>query len=68
MVVDGLPRAIEGHQKKLYRALYDYDPREASPNIDSEIELSFCRGDVLAIFGPVDEDGFFRVSLFPTKF
>ena len=22
-------------------ALYDYDPRELSPNVDSEVELSF---------------------------
>ena len=50
------------HQAVVYRALYDYDPREASPNIDSEIELTFARGNLINIYGSVDEDGFFRVG------
>ncbi|XP_028318502.1 RIMS-binding protein 2 isoform X3 [Gouania willdenowi] len=40
-------------------ALYDYDPRESSPNVDVEAELTFCAGDILAVFGDIDEDGFY---------
>uniref|UniRef100_A0A8C8JY74 RIMS-binding protein 2 n=1 Tax=Oncorhynchus tshawytscha TaxID=74940 RepID=A0A8C8JY74_ONCTS len=40
-------------------ALYDYDPRESSPNVDVEAELTFCAGDILAVFGEIDEDGFY---------
>ena len=40
-------------------ALYDYDPRELSPNVDSEVELSFRVGDVIIIYGDMDDDGFF---------
>ncbi|XP_035382894.1 RIMS-binding protein 2 isoform X2 [Electrophorus electricus] len=40
-------------------ALYDYDPRESSPNVDVEAELTFCAGDIIAVFGEIDEDGFY---------
>ncbi|XP_039627992.1 RIMS-binding protein 2 isoform X2 [Polypterus senegalus] len=57
-------------------ALYDYDPRESSPNVDVETdteretqfgkerlkleaELTFCAGDILTVFGEIDEDGFY---------
>ncbi|TSO88069.1 RIMS-binding protein 2 [Bagarius yarrelli] len=40
-------------------ALYDYDPRESSPNVDVEAELTFCAGDVIIVFGEIDEDGFY---------
>ncbi|KAI5096509.1 RIMS-binding protein 2 isoform X2 [Silurus meridionalis] len=40
-------------------ALYDYDPRESSPNADVEAELTFCAGDIIAVFGEIDEDGFY---------
>uniref|UniRef100_A0A3Q2Q518 RIMS-binding protein 2 n=1 Tax=Fundulus heteroclitus TaxID=8078 RepID=A0A3Q2Q518_FUNHE len=40
-------------------ALYDYDPRESSPNVDVEAELTFCAGDVITVFGEIDEDGFY---------
>ncbi|KAG7476375.1 hypothetical protein MATL_G00082210 [Megalops atlanticus] len=44
-------------------ALYDYDPRESSPNVDVEAELTFCAGDIIAIFGEIDEDGFYYGEL-----
>uniref|UniRef100_A0A668APP8 RIMS-binding protein 2 n=1 Tax=Myripristis murdjan TaxID=586833 RepID=A0A668APP8_9TELE len=44
-------------------ALYDYDPRESSPNIDVEAELTFCAGDVITVFGEIDEDGFYYGEL-----
>ncbi|XP_047185099.1 RIMS-binding protein 2 isoform X20 [Scophthalmus maximus] len=44
-------------------ALYDYDPRESSPNVDVEAELTFCAGDVVTVFGEIDEDGFYYGEL-----
>uniref|UniRef100_A0A8C6LUW0 RIMS-binding protein 2 n=1 Tax=Nothobranchius furzeri TaxID=105023 RepID=A0A8C6LUW0_NOTFU len=44
-------------------ALYDYDPRESSPNVDVEAELTFCAGDIIAVFGDIDEDGFYYGEL-----
>ncbi|XP_019362635.1 PREDICTED: RIMS-binding protein 2 isoform X11 [Gavialis gangeticus] len=44
-------------------ALYDYDPRESSPNVDVEAELTFCTGDIIAVFGEIDEDGFYYGEL-----
>ncbi|XP_056889769.1 RIMS-binding protein 2 isoform X12 [Takifugu flavidus] len=53
-------------------ALYDYDPRESSPNLDveyegsrlnEEAELTFCAGDVIIVFGQIDEDGFYYGEL-----
>uniref|UniRef100_A0A8B9RC76 RIMS-binding protein 2 n=1 Tax=Astyanax mexicanus TaxID=7994 RepID=A0A8B9RC76_ASTMX len=55
-------------------ALYDYDPRESSPNVDveahfegirlsDEAELTFCAGDVITVFAEIDEDGFYYGEL-----
>ncbi|XP_069817094.1 RIMS-binding protein 2 isoform X18 [Dendropsophus ebraccatus] len=44
-------------------ALYDYDPRESSPNVDVETELTFCTGDIITVFGEIDEDGFYYGEL-----
>ncbi|XP_037672995.1 RIMS-binding protein 2 isoform X3 [Choloepus didactylus] len=44
-------------------ALYDYDPRESSPNVDVEAELTFCAGDIITVFGEIDEDGFYYGDL-----
>ncbi|KAJ8368364.1 hypothetical protein SKAU_G00083920 [Synaphobranchus kaupii] len=44
-------------------AIFDYDPRESSPNADIEAELSFSAGDVIYVFGDMDEDGFFYGDL-----
>uniref|UniRef100_A0A8C9QYW9 RIMS binding protein 2 n=1 Tax=Scleropages formosus TaxID=113540 RepID=A0A8C9QYW9_SCLFO len=40
-------------------ALYDYDPRESSPNVDVEAELTFSAGDIITVLGDIDEDGFY---------
>ncbi|XP_067128084.1 RIMS-binding protein 2-like isoform X3 [Centruroides vittatus] len=44
-------------------ALYDYDPQELSPNVDAEIELAFNTGDIIFIYGEMDEDGFYMGEL-----
>ncbi|XP_071509346.1 RIMS-binding protein 2-like [Diadema antillarum] len=41
------------------RALFDYNPQELSPNPDLDVELSFNQGDILIVYGEMDEDGFF---------
>ena len=55
-------------------ALYDYDPTELSPNVDSEVELSFKTGEIIMIYGDMDDDGFYmgelnaRRGLVPSNF
>uniref|UniRef100_A0A672G2K0 RIMS-binding protein 2 n=1 Tax=Salarias fasciatus TaxID=181472 RepID=A0A672G2K0_SALFA len=49
-------------------AIFDYDPRESSPNTDIEVsvshaELTFSAGDIIHVFGDMDEDGFFYGDL-----
>ncbi|KAH1012014.1 hypothetical protein HUJ04_001264 [Dendroctonus ponderosae] len=44
-------------------ALYDYDPQELSPNVDAEVELSFNTGQIITIFGEMDEDGFYNAEI-----
>ena len=44
-------------------ALYDYDPHELSPNVDLEVELSFRTGDVIYVYGDMDDDGFYLAEL-----
>ncbi|XP_036392545.1 RIMS-binding protein 2-like [Megalops cyprinoides] len=44
-------------------AIFDYDPQESSPNTDIEAELSFSSGDIIYVFGDMDEDGFYYGDL-----
>jgi len=44
-------------------ALYDYDPQELSPNVDAEVELKFQTGDIVNVFGDMDDDGFYLAEL-----
>lgn len=46
-------------QPKRMVALYDYDPAELSPNPDPFSELAFSTGDVIYVYGDMDEDGFY---------
>ncbi|XP_053176181.1 RIMS-binding protein 2-like [Scomber japonicus] len=55
-------------------ALFDYDPWENSPNMDSEEELGFSAGDIIYVLGEIDQDGFYygdvkgRRGLVPSNF
>uniref|UniRef100_A0A3P9BNP9 RIMS-binding protein 2 n=1 Tax=Maylandia zebra TaxID=106582 RepID=A0A3P9BNP9_9CICH len=44
-------------------ALFDYDPWENSPNMDSEAELGFRSGDIIYVLGDMDQDGFYYGDL-----
>ena len=48
-------------EPRLCVAMFDYDPKQLSPNLDNDSELPFRRGDVLKIYGDMDDDGFYRV-------
>ncbi|PFX31720.1 RIMS-binding protein 2 [Stylophora pistillata] len=59
------PRASDNYQLPPRRmvALFDYDPQTLSPNPDSEVELKFRVGDIIYVYGDMDEDGFFTGEL-----
>ncbi|XP_023561275.1 peripheral-type benzodiazepine receptor-associated protein 1 isoform X3 [Octodon degus] len=44
-------------------AAFDYNPRENSPNMDVEAELPFRAGDIITVFGSMDDDGFYYGEL-----
>uniref|UniRef100_A0A4W3KEL7 SH3 domain-containing protein n=1 Tax=Callorhinchus milii TaxID=7868 RepID=A0A4W3KEL7_CALMI len=44
-------------------AMFDYNPRESSPNVDIEAELTFSAGDIITVYGDMDEDGFYNGNL-----
>ncbi|XP_046964326.1 RIMS-binding protein 2 isoform X2 [Vanessa cardui] len=44
-------------------ALYDYDPQELSPNVDADAELSFQTGQIILVYGDMDDDGFFMAEI-----
>ncbi|VDK81892.1 unnamed protein product [Onchocerca ochengi] len=53
-----------GMPVRKFVAKFDYDSRELSPNVDAEqVELSFHAGDVITVYGEMDEDGFFMGEL-----
>ncbi|XP_069017431.1 RIMS-binding protein 2 [Embiotoca jacksoni] len=55
-------------------ALFDYNPWENSPNMDSDVELDFRSGDIIYVMGDMDQDGFYfgdlhgRRGLVPSNF
>ncbi|KAL3858376.1 hypothetical protein ACJMK2_012967, partial [Sinanodonta woodiana] len=51
------------HPARKMIALYDYDPQELSPNVDADVELAFKTGDIIIIYGEMDDDGFFQGEL-----
>lgn len=55
--------SFKGMPLKKMVAMYDYDPQELSPNVDSEMELSFSTGDIIHVYGDMDEDGFFVAEI-----
>uniref|UniRef100_A0A8C5TEC8 RIMS-binding protein 2 n=1 Tax=Malurus cyaneus samueli TaxID=2593467 RepID=A0A8C5TEC8_9PASS len=46
-------------------AAFDYNPKESSPNTDVEAELTFSAGDVITVFGSMDDDGFYYEAILP---
>ncbi|XP_078535607.1 peripheral-type benzodiazepine receptor-associated protein 1 isoform X2 [Lissotriton helveticus] len=44
-------------------AIFDYNPRESSPNVDVEAELTFNAGDIITVYGSMDDDGFYYGEL-----
>lgn len=48
-----------------YRSVYVNSGRIVSLNLVcvSQTELTFCAGDVITVFGEIDEDGFYYVSV-----
>uniref|UniRef100_A0A452I2W3 RIMS-binding protein 2 n=1 Tax=Gopherus agassizii TaxID=38772 RepID=A0A452I2W3_9SAUR len=44
-------------------AAFDYNPRENSLHVDVESELTFNAGDIITVFGSVDDDGFYYGEL-----
>ncbi|XP_029423936.1 peripheral-type benzodiazepine receptor-associated protein 1 isoform X5 [Nannospalax galili] len=62
----GPPKLIPSAGLKASRlmvAAFDYNPRENSPNMDVEAELPFKAGDVITVFGNMDDDGFYYGEL-----
>ncbi|XP_051046685.1 peripheral-type benzodiazepine receptor-associated protein 1 [Phodopus roborovskii] len=62
----GPPKLIHSAVLKRSRpmvAAFDYNPRENSPNMDVEAELPFRAGDVITVFGNMDDDGFYYGEL-----
>ncbi|XP_055929865.1 RIMS-binding protein 2-like isoform X6 [Argiope bruennichi] len=63
MELDERDNDFQSRRIKKMVAIYDYDPQEISPNVDSEVELSFNTGDIIYVIGDVDEDGFYMGEL-----
>jgi len=59
------PPKIDPYQFQAQRmiALFDYDPISSSPNVDCEVELAFTVGEVLHVYGDMDDDGFYAGTL-----
>ncbi|CAH8575976.1 unnamed protein product [Schistosoma rodhaini] len=62
-------------QSKIMIAIYDYDPHVLSPNADIDAELSFRAGELITVYGNMDDDGFYygetkdgRRGLVPSNF
>ncbi|RCN47709.1 variant SH3 domain protein [Ancylostoma caninum] len=55
---------INGVPTRKMVAKFDYDSRQLSPNVDAEqVELSFRQGDIITVYGEMDDDGFYMGEL-----
>ncbi|KYO25465.1 peripheral-type benzodiazepine receptor-associated protein 1 isoform C [Alligator mississippiensis] len=54
---------VEQPASKTMVAVFDYNPRESSINVDVESELTFSAGDIITVFGSVDDSGFYYGEL-----
>ncbi|KAK6743398.1 hypothetical protein RB195_010574 [Necator americanus] len=55
---------VNGVPTRKMVAKFDYDSRQLSPNVDAEqVELSFRQGDIITVFGEMDDDGFYMGEL-----
>nr|XP_060502507.1 peripheral-type benzodiazepine receptor-associated protein 1 isoform X3 [Panthera onca] len=62
----GHPQQVSSASLKSSRSMvaaFDYNPRESSPNMDVEAELPFRAGDIITVFGDMDDDGFYYGEL-----
>ncbi|XP_074176971.1 peripheral-type benzodiazepine receptor-associated protein 1 isoform X2 [Rhinolophus sinicus] len=62
----GPPKPVSSASLRAPRSMvaaFDYNPRESSPNMDVEAELPFRAGDVITVFGGMDDDGFYYGEL-----
>ncbi|XP_023060373.2 peripheral-type benzodiazepine receptor-associated protein 1 isoform X8 [Piliocolobus tephrosceles] len=62
----GPPKLVPSAELKAPRSMvaaFDYNPQESSPNMDVEAELPFRAGDVITVFGGMDDDGFYYGEL-----
>ncbi|XP_070249288.1 peripheral-type benzodiazepine receptor-associated protein 1 isoform X4 [Myotis yumanensis] len=62
----GPPQLVSSASMRAPRSMvaaFDYNPRESSPNMDVEAELPFRAGDIITVFGGMDDDGFYYGEL-----
>lgn len=62
----GPPKPVSSANLRAPRSMvaaFDYNPQESSPNMDVEAELPFRAGDVITVFGGMDDDGFYYGEL-----
>ncbi|XP_039103286.1 peripheral-type benzodiazepine receptor-associated protein 1 isoform X2 [Hyaena hyaena] len=62
----GRPQQVSSAGLKSPRSMvaaFDYNPQESSPNMDVEAELPFRAGDIITVFGDMDDDGFYYGEL-----
>jgi len=55
------PVNYDAMEVRYFKVLYDYDPAESSPNDpdDDDQELTLRDGDILKVYGDMEEDGFY---------
>ncbi len=50
-------------ERRVFVAVYDYNPGKQSPKSDVSDELSLSAGDIVTTFGPVRPDGFYNAKV-----
>ncbi|XP_060124564.1 peripheral-type benzodiazepine receptor-associated protein 1 [Zootoca vivipara] len=56
---EGQDLSSEDDAPRTMVAIFDYNPKESSPNLDTEAELRFCAGDIVTVLSSMDDDGFY---------
>ncbi|KAL8198739.1 UNVERIFIED_CONTAM: hypothetical protein K2H54_022345 [Gekko kuhli] len=57
-IFEGQDLSSEDDTPRTMVAIFDYNPKESSPNVGMGAELKFCTGDSVTVVGSMDDDRF----------
>ena len=62
-IMSGSYNGTGDHDRRVFMAIYDYNPQKPSPRTDTSDELPLAVGDIITTYGPARPDGFYHARV-----